>query len=171
MANCPHCNSKLPFFNVAFLSRMRNKVQCQSCHKVLEAEKFLLGIVGALSGGSAALLIIWNKEVFGYASYAIIKALVLSFALIFIGAYFQSKFVKLSVVKNQNNETLAGETTTTAAKPTAPKNAKRIAQLKKSYQNKTDAELKAIADAKNRKMTPEAQEAAKQVLLDRNNIG
>jgi len=106
MAKCPNCNKGLPFFKVAFLSRMRNKVQCDACHKMLAADKAMLGKVGMLGGGLAAILIIWNKEVFGYASYGIVKALVLGFALIGIAGYIQSKIIKLSVVKNQNNEKL-----------------------------------------------------------------
>lgn len=102
MANCPKCNNRLPFFEVGLLSRVRNTIKCKSCDTRLEADKSLLGISG-LIGGLGGALIIWNKRIFGDQSLSLIMSIVISLLLIVVAMFIQNKFIKLTVVENQDN--------------------------------------------------------------------
>ncbi|NAY93433.1 hypothetical protein GTQ34_16095 [Muricauda sp. JGD-17] len=97
MAKCPNCKINLPLLKTGFLSRRKNSFKCDNCQKILEADKFLLGVLGATGGGIGAGLIIWHKTIFQNFSSPLIASIVLAIVLILVAAYIQSKLVKLKV--------------------------------------------------------------------------
>lgn len=167
MANCPNCKHRLSFFKVGFLSRLRDKVKCNSCNKISEADKSLIGQLGGLGAGLGSIVLLWNKEIFGNHPSSIILGIVSAVLLIFIVALIQNKYVKLTIAEDQNNALFEEEEIKIIARPPLPKNASRIEYLKNIYYSKSDAELEFIAKASENEMTKEAQEAAKELLEER----
>lgn len=100
MANCPKCNDRLPFFKLGLISRVRNRVECNACDTMLEADKGLLSVSG-LIGGIGGALVIWNKEIFGNHSLSMVMAIASSIVLIIGGMLLQNRFIKLKVVEKQ----------------------------------------------------------------------
>jgi hypothetical protein len=95
MARCTNCNKVLPFNKVAFLSKRKKVVECQTCHTVLEADEKQLGIIGGISGGVGALL--------GFLTmYSIVSNVRLAMLFLFVGlimalvgAIIQNQIIKL----------------------------------------------------------------------------
>ena len=145
MANCPKCNNRLPFLKVGFLSKIRNKFKCKSCHTIIEADKSFLGVLGGLGGGIGGSLMIWNKEIFGNQLLSFLIVIASAVVLILIAAFIQNSYIKLTIAENQNDESFKEEEIKIDYRPPLPKNATRVEYLKNKYHNKYDSELQSIA--------------------------
>lgn len=100
MANCPQCNSKIPFRKTAFLSRRKNTLRCSSCQTELVADKQVLSNIGSLGGvvagvfSYAMVMALFNGSA-KWPLYLLILLLVLS-----ITALVQSKVIKFTLKEN-----------------------------------------------------------------------
>ena len=103
MANCPNCKTKLPFTRIALLSRIKNQFECNSCSKNLSANKTQLGIIGGIAGAIVAVLIFWNKEIFGPNSSSLILAFISSLVVLLITALIQNSIIQLEYSESETN--------------------------------------------------------------------
>lgn len=167
MAKCPKCKLPLTFRKIGFLRRGKNRMQCPHCSTFIESEVPKLNVYGGVGGGVASILIIWNKEIFGNHSYAIWIALGSALFILIILSSLQHDQIQFNVSENQEAPELSVEEKRTKPKPRLPKKPNKVDYLKHRYYYKSNSELEGIASTE--EMTPEAKEAALELLRERKN--
>ncbi len=168
MAYCPNCNASLPFLKVGFLSARRNKIKCNNCHTIIEADKSVMRFVGGFGGFVGGFLVIWHRTLFGNNPASLFMALGFVVVLFFGLAYIQYHMLVFKVAKDQNDEMFIKKKKKVVPEKPLPKNPTRIDYLKHKYQHKSEGELTAIANADRNSMTDEARQAAKELIQERN---
>ena len=164
MSKCPKCKYIVNFINTITLTRYSNRVICQNCDTVLEADKTSLNSFGVI--GVILFLIVaknansWlgiENQLIGY-GIGFIFLIVLTILF-----YFR---VKLRVSKNQDKKELVLKEVQEI--PDLPENYTRVEYLKIKFYYKSNDELEFIVTDKNR--IPEAKRAAKELLNERKNV-
>ena len=168
MAKCPKCNSVLPFFKVGFLSKRNYKIRCKSCESIIETKSSKLSAYGAVGAGASTYFMFRHKSIFGDNDCSMIYGILCSATFLLLFLFFLNKVLKFTISDNQK-ESLTNDSIILSnnKKPKLPENPSRIEYLKNIYYNKTDIELDNISN--DSIMTIEAQQAAKEILIERLN--
>lgn len=164
MADCPNCNSKLPFLKVGFLSKINNKVRCKNCNIILKGDESLASTTGMLGAAlSIIILNIWREEFFR-TQWFLLLFFYCSYDL-FLIATFQYKNIDLKVVEDQDQVLEYEQFSKMSQAPDLPENPTFVDKLKQKHFHKTDDQLLRIIN--NPKMVDEAHRAAKELLDER----
>jgi hypothetical protein len=165
MADCPNCNSKLPFLKVGFLSKINNKVRCKNCNIILKGDESLASTTGMLGAAlSIIILNIWREEFFSN-PMVFVTILFIVATIFFLIATFQYKNIDLKVVEDQDQVLEYEQFSKMSQAPDLPENPTFVDKLKQKHFHKTDDQLLRIIN--NPKMVDEAHRAAKELLDER----
>lgn len=151
------------FFDIIFLSKNSNRILCNNCGTVLELSKSSLNAYGGITTGIFLLIVKFGERMFQFNSrFTVILVSIAWLVCISLFFYFKTK---PTISKNQDKKELVTEE---IKRPILPENPTRTEYLKNKFYDKSNSELESIfIDSKR---VPEAQQAAKELLEERNKV-